>query len=77
MGDVRFELPTVVTLPEAAIIDHQHLRVALADPSKQLLALWRRERHFPKSFGNGSTSYCLTADVADWLERNGVTVRRI
>lgn len=76
MAGIRFELPRVVTLPATPTIEHNHLRIALADPSKQLLSLWRR-RGFAKSYRDGNTTFCMTDDVEIWLLANGVQqVRR-
>lgn len=76
MSNIRFELPRVVMLPATSTIEHNLLRIALADSSKQLLALWRRERQFPASYRGGNSTFCMTDDVERFLRDQGVIVRR-
>lgn len=75
--NIRFELPRVVTLPRAEIVCHSELRIALADPSKQLLRVWRLERGFPPSYRDGNSSFCVTSEIEKWLARQGIDVRRV
>lgn len=72
----RRSLPSVVTLPASPTIETGHLRIALADPSKQVISLWRKAG-FPQSWREGRQSFTATDAVANWLRCQGVTVRRV
>lgn len=67
MPDIQFALPGQVMLPAAPIVDHQQLRLAIGDPSRQLLRLWRTQRSFPRSFRDGNSTFCVTAEIEKWL----------
>ncbi|TGQ47612.1 hypothetical protein [Mesorhizobium sp. M00.F.Ca.ET.216.01.1.1] len=69
-------LPSTVTLPISPIIEMGHLRIALADPSRQLLSVWRKHG-FPDGWREGRQAFIATDTVSNWLQGQGVTVRRI
>jgi hypothetical protein len=70
-------LPQTVTLPISPTIENGHLRIALADPSRQVLSLWRKSG-FPQSWKEGPHMSITSTDaVARWLRCQGVTVRRV
>lgn len=76
MAEIRHAFPSVVTLPTSVTTEHHELRIALADPSPQLLHLWRRERGFPPSYRDGNATFCVTAEVERWLKNQDIEVRR-
>jgi hypothetical protein len=70
-------IPRTVILPSALTIDSQHLRIALNNPSRQLLHRWRLARNFPQSHRDGKKSFCIVAEVETWLIAQGVRVRKV
>jgi hypothetical protein len=70
-------IPPTVTLPSAPMIEHQHLRIALDYPSRQLLNVWRKTRRFPKTHRDGKSSFSMTSEIEAWLITQGCRVKRI
>lgn len=70
-------LPHVITLPAAATVQMDHLRVALGQPSRQVLHLWRRDQAFPLVHGKGADRFCITDQIERWARAQGSTVRRV
>lgn len=68
-------LPSVVKLPISPIIEMGHLRITLAEPSRQLLSVWRKSG-FPQSWREGRQTFMATDTLSDWLRSQGVTVLR-
>lgn len=68
-------IPSTVILPKTETVNHGNLTIALGNPSRQLLHLWRGRYGFPKSFKSGKDSFCITLDVVKWLGQHGHTVR--
>jgi len=57
------------------MIGAAHLRIAL-NASRSVINRWRRTYNFPPSHRDGSTTWTMTAQVADWLTAHGAQVIR-
>jgi len=75
--NIKHSFPSVVLLPRAEIVEHQHLRIALGDPTRAVLSYWRRWDGFPRSYRSGRSTFTVTNDVANWLISRGVSVQRV
>lgn len=76
----RYKLPETVLLPLDKEVEANHLLLALDSSSRQTLCYWRKRAgspKFPKARRVGKQSYTDTAEVAKYLERAGVKVKRL
>lgn len=71
------KLPATITLPNDCVVELQHLLAQFGGVSRQCVHTWRKRCGFPRSFRDGCKAWFVTEDVAAWLIRRGVTVRRI
>lgn len=74
---MNYWTPPVVTLPTATMIEIDHLRLAIGQPSRQLVSYWRKECAFPAPIRDGWRSLVVTDHVVDWLKGRGVEVQRL
>lgn len=76
MRDKKHKFPSVILLPNEAIIENDRMRIALGNPSRQLVHIWRKKRNFPKSHRSGASTFFFTAEIEKWAIDMGMTTRR-
>lgn len=69
-------LPASVTLPDDPMITARNVREALG-ASRAVLHYWRAHHQFPGFQRVSNVTLVRTDALSDWLERFGVTVRRL
>lgn len=75
-----FQLPARVCLPAPAatpLLDHLSVLILMGNPSRQLLAYYRRTRAFPKAYRRDGNSYTLTESLERWCIANGIHVEHV
>ncbi|MES0091181.1 hypothetical protein [Mesorhizobium sp. M0030] len=78
MRKPAFQLPTRVHLPASvALLDHMSVLILMGNPSRQLLAYYRRHRNFPRAYRRDGTSWTVTDSLERWCIDNGITVERV
>lgn len=71
----RYSLPRVISLPDGPIVLATLARIALGQPSRQVLHLWRG-KGFPTTIGSGQDAMLPCDALERWLVGQGVTVKR-
>lgn len=74
---MRYVFPRPVCLPANNTISHSELRLALGGASRALLYKWRKYHEFPEFFKDGRSTFSITEEVVDWLNKKGIEVKRV
>jgi hypothetical protein len=74
---MSIRLPRIVALPTKPALTAAELSAVFDGASRQRIMAWRSRHGFPRSDRAANTSYTATANVAAWLDEQGIKVQWI